>query len=338
MPSFPALKKWQLLLFVLTASIVGFMVITFLSAIYTPSTTTITTTTFVPSVVNVTCYENFTDYSVLRGKYYATYHGWGINDLFQWNIVTAPTAPEGNTSLACWNNTIDGTPKWFESSNLDANYGAVYPSTCPEVLGFWIRTYHDENPYANSDIKVFDRVNGYYFGMRFEYASTDQTYVSGIIDNSVGYHAYTLTAGNWYWCETMIYFSGGSFISDMYINGTGIGGTAVGHSFDTNCTIQIGRTTGSVQAAYYDYVRMSNSREFPPTYAHYETTVTTIINNDLIGEAQVLMTIGLVGAMLDIVTPVYVIETFMDGNYIEALGFGFMGFLLGTAFIIAWLW
>jgi hypothetical protein len=82
-----------------------------------------------------------------------------------------------------------------------------------------------------------------------------------------------------------------------------------------------------------DYLRTSAYTEYPPQYP-----ALTLVPVDPISGAMVLMGIGLVGAMLDVVTPVYVVETFMDGNYIEALGFGFMGLLLGTAFIIAWLW
>jgi hypothetical protein len=330
------MKKWQLLLFILTICIISFLVVIYLSVMFTPLSVTTYTTVFVPASINVTCYDNLDSLGNFQDHFYTDVRPLAQNQLFGRVSTSEPTYPvaEGNYSLSCGNSTVSTIVKWFESWNLDAEHGANYSSGITKVLGFWIQTRHDTNTYASSLIEMRDKDTGQEAGMRFDYSDADHTTVSGVLDAWVSPPLYTLTAGNWYWCETVWTYYGANYV----VNGTSYGGHTVAYDTGSNCTIKMARTTGTVQAAYYDFVRVANDLEFPPTYDHYETTSTTTITNDIIGEDEILMVIGLIGAMFVVVAPVYTVETFIEGDHIEAFGFGFLAMLLGVAFIIAWLW
>jgi hypothetical protein len=94
---------------------------------------------------------------------------------------------------------------------------------------------------------------------------------------------------------------------------------------------------GTIDAAYsnwqIDYLRTSAYTEYPPEYPYMKVVPVDLISSDI-----VMLAIGLIGAMMDVVAPVYTVETFMDGDYVNAFGIGFLMMLLGTAFIVAWLW
>ena len=80
-----------------------------------------------------------------------------------------------------------------------------------------------------------------------------------------------------------------------------------------------------------DYLRTANTQEDIPTLP------LSVPHQDLFGADIILMAIGLIGAMMLILAPVYCIETFIEGDYVSAFGYAFLMVLLGFGFVVAWL-
>jgi hypothetical protein len=187
---------------------------------------------------------------------------------------------------------------------------------------------------------------GYSFTLRYPHSGNWEAFTNGPeFDQIINVPANANITSSSYWvCSdsdsmatyTTIQLNYGNGTAAQHNDVTPAGSTWYQHSFadilpttNTSITrIYISLTTGylSYGAAVIDDVSLS-----------YNLYTTTVIPPNQIGAAQVMFGIGLFGATLLIVAPVYAIENFLDGEYINALGISFLMFILGFAFVVAWL-
>jgi len=319
------MKKWQLLLIVLTICIVAFLAIVNMGKILT---------TGIPKGMRwfapigtfwFNQCENISEFSLGGANYTAFVNntsmaeGNGSLDLMLYNFVDSLTVTLTNSTMndhlgiqaGMYPNLWYGT--YARLSEVNVSLG------CPTYLIYWLSGSYNFHFYGS--------------GGNFSCSLTDPHGLS-TFTTDIPYDT------NWHWFEVQV-LNASVITPNTSLFAFWIDGDLVFSTIEPNQPFYpdtfLSVCYGASNRAHWqiDYLRTAATEQYPPPVPRGEVYA---LPQDLFTEADILLMIGLIGAMFDIVAPVFTVETFMDGDYVGAFGYGFLLMLLGTTFIIAWLW